>query len=147
MSQQEIQQIPIFYSDKKVIEMIEKLREKLEISRERVLKLIEQALESPTESKFLLKIIINIGKYGDNREQFNDFEIVSGKAKVIDLGRTETPFNIFYKYIILPDIDNIDEEPIVVVEEIFGTDRTEPGNPEKYLYIFSSEGWKKVRVY
>jgi len=109
------------------------------LTPEKIRELIEKA--SPIENKYLL-ILEAHSRQGPAYVDFQKFEIIYGEADTIELNCWDAgyPYEEGCRYLIIP-------KTIPVVIKINRYDETQsPAINEQWLLIFTSEGWKEVRV-
>ena len=95
------------------------------LTDEEIKKLVERALQSPTESNYILTLDIFRSEYHPGL-YYKTYELLAGEVREIKLSSKEValvPLTI----------------PIVILYK-----ESTPGYYKKTIYVFTADGWKRV---
>lgn len=120
--------------------------EQVEEYEEIVKKLVNDILRNPekyaTEGKFILTLE-TWHRQGSSYIDYNDYRVLAGEVKeiILDVVDEGYPYRIRRKVAIIPL-----SLPTVLEEERY-SETTDPIQSQKFIHVFTSEGWKTMRVY
>jgi len=128
--------------------MTENEKEKIEreIDEETMREIVKKVLEHPEkfQSESMLILVINTWyRQGPSYDDYNVYNVVEGEVREIVLEEWNEgyPYRAGRKMALIPLT-----MPVIVVEEGFA-DNVSPPRGSKIVHVFTSEGWKKIRVY
>ena len=101
---------------------------------EKILKDILTKQEYKAEARYFL-ILEEVRDYGGGYD-YAEFSIVRGKAEVIELEEYEAFNEVHRKYLIIPL-----SIPVIIQYDEGGADYG-----TTYIYVFTADGWKSVKV-
>jgi hypothetical protein len=109
-------------------------------------RLVKEVLENPDKYPYEAKMILTVEVWRRQGEAFRDeqdYEVIQGGVNEVVLEE----FNEGYPYRSGAKKALIPLEVPTVVDLYRYDDTTDPPRKERILYIFTSEGWKSVKVY
>ena len=117
-----------------------------EIDEETMKKLVKEVLEHPEKfqsESMLILILETWHRQGPSYNDYNVYNVIEGEVREIVLEEWDEgyPYRIGRKVAIIPLTI-----PVVIEEEGFA-DNVSPTHKSKLIHVFTSEGWKTVRVY
>ena len=125
---------------------IEEIKEIKEVDEETLRNLIQQILDNPekfpTEAKLIL-ILETWYRQGPSYDDYKEYDIIEGDVREVTLETWDEgyPYRVGRKVALIP------LTLPVIVEERSYADNVSPTRSSKFVHIFTSDGWKTVRVY
>ena len=113
-----------------------------ELSPELISKLIELAQKENRIEARLLLVLEKWDRQGSAYINTADFEIIYGEAELVEVGEFDAgyPYERGEKYLIIP------KTIPVIVDWWHNWDYGEDRGETETIYVFTSEGWKSVKV-
>jgi hypothetical protein len=131
--------------------MAENINEQVEnmeqVEMEEIMKkLVNDVLNNPDKYPTEAKLILTLKTWhrqGPSFDDYNDYEILAGEVIGIVLNEVDEgyPYRIRRKVAIIP------LRLPTIIEERGYDETTEPVRSWRIIHVFTSEGWKSVRVY
>ncbi len=109
-------------------------------------RLVRDVLENPEKYQEEAKLILTLETWrrqGPSFDDYNDYEILAGEAReiVLDVVDEGYPYRVRRRVAIIP------LSLPTVIEETGYDETTEPVRSWKLIHVFTSQGWRSVRVY
>jgi len=118
----------------------------VEIDEETLERLVKEIIENPSQYPTEAKLILTVEEWERQGPSFDDYQrlnVIQGEVREITLEAWDEgyPYRRGYKVALIP----LAIPTIIEVERY--SDTTEPVQSMKFVYIFTKEGWKSIRVY